>query len=218
MEQLIKPMPIKRPKPKLSAEISNFSESIPLKKEDVSEILDRFCRQSMVREEAKSKGISDKFFMSIYNSFRMHCMNVAALTPELRVIFSDIKYSNHSVDLLFPYFFAHAQSLYPHLESLDDMKLISDLTQPQNWYPEARSIHRKIIFHAGVFFKKDLIDANEILGPTNSGKTYTALQKFMEAESGVYCGPLRLLASEIFHRTNDAGMLHSSILIGFVFI
>lgn len=34
-------------------------------------------------------------------------------------------------------------------------------------------------------------------GPTNSGKTHTALQRLQGAKSGVYCGPLRLLAMEV---------------------
>ena len=60
--------------------------------------------------------------------------------------------------------------------------IFSDLTDPPNWYPEARAINRKIIFHAG---------------PTNSGKTYHALERFMTAKSGIYCGPLKLLAVEV---------------------
>lgn len=55
-------------------------------------------------------------------------------------------------------------------------------------YPEARSIERKFIFHAG---------------PTNSGKTYHALERFVQAKSGIYCGPLKLLASEVFKKCND---------------
>lgn len=55
-------------------------------------------------------------------------------------------------------------------------------------YPIARSKKRKIIFHAG---------------PTNSGKTYHALNRFMTAKSGVYCGPLKLLASEVFSKCNS---------------
>ena len=53
----------------------------------------------------------------------------------------------------------------------------------------ARQQRRKVIAH---------------VGPTNSGKTYKALQSFMKAESGVYCGPLRLLAHEVYEkvRTN----------------
>jgi len=55
IEQLIKPMNIKQQKLGRTASISNFDETDQLKKEDVSAILDTFCRQSMVREEAKKK-------------------------------------------------------------------------------------------------------------------------------------------------------------------
>ena len=54
-------------------------------------------------------------------------------------------------------------------------------------YPEARAINRRIVFH---------------MGPTNSGKTFHALQRFMAAKSGVYCGPLKLLAAEVFEKCN----------------
>ena len=64
---------------------------------------------------------------------------------------------------------------------------ISDLSNPTVWYPEARNMNRKIIFHAG---------------PTNSGKTYHALERFMTAKSGIYCGPLKLLAAEVFTKAN----------------
>lgn len=57
-----------------------------------------------------------------------------------------------------------------------------------NRYPEARSITRKLIFHAG---------------PTNSGKTHRALERFINAKSGVYCGPLKLLSVEVFNKTNE---------------
>lgn len=71
---------------------------------------------------------------------------------------------------------------------MNDLKKISDLTNPSTWYPQARSKMRKIIFHAG---------------PTNSGKTYHAMQRFLEAESGIYCGPLKLLAMEVFQKSNE---------------
>ncbi|KII89428.1 hypothetical protein PLICRDRAFT_110007 [Plicaturopsis crispa FD-325 SS-3] len=40
------------------------------------------------------------------------------------------------------------------------------------------------------------------VGPTNSGKTHMALRALAAAESGVYAGPLRLLAHEIWERLN----------------
>ncbi|XP_052773978.1 ATP-dependent RNA helicase SUPV3L1, mitochondrial-like isoform X2 [Mya arenaria] len=81
--------------------------------------------------------------------------------------------------------------MFPHIECIDELALISDLTVPTNWFPMARSMDRKIIFHAG---------------PTNSGKTYHALKAFMEAGTGVYCGPLRLLAMEVYDKANNQGV------------
>jgi len=43
------------------------------------------------------------------------------------------------------------------------------------------------------------------VGPTNSGKTYHALEALAEAGSGWYLAPLRLLAFEIFDRMNARG-------------
>lgn len=60
-----------------------------------------------------------------------------------------------------------------------------DITQPAEWFPEARKMKRKVIMH---------------VGPTNSGKTYKALQRLAEAKSGYYAGPLRLLAREVYER------------------
>jgi ATP-dependent RNA helicase SUPV3L1/SUV3 len=44
------------------------------------------------------------------------------------------------------------------------------------------------------------------LGPTNSGKTYQALQTLEKAQSGVYLAPLRLLAMEVRDRLVAAGV------------
>src|SRR5919106_2432793 len=38
------------------------------------------------------------------------------------------------------------------------------------------------------------------LGPTNSGKTYAALEELAAAGKGVYAGPLRMLAQEAHRR------------------
>jgi ATP-dependent RNA helicase SUPV3L1/SUV3 len=44
------------------------------------------------------------------------------------------------------------------------------------------------------------------LGPTNSGKTYAALQALQQADSGLYLAPLRLLAMEVRDRLMAAGV------------
>ncbi|GAX82746.1 hypothetical protein CEUSTIGMA_g10172.t1 [Chlamydomonas eustigma] len=71
-----------------------------------------------------------------------------------------------------------------------------DLTQPHHWFPFARALHRKIIYHAG---------------PTNSGKTHNAVMALKDAEVGLYCAPLRLLALEQYDRLNLAGVRCSLI-------
>ncbi|CAI9118415.1 OLC1v1019983C1 [Oldenlandia corymbosa var. corymbosa] len=67
----------------------------------------------------------------------------------------------------------------------------TDLTRPHTWYPNARKKTRKVFLH---------------VGPTNSGKTYQALKRLEESASGIYCGPLRLLAWEVAQRLNKANV------------
>jgi ATP-dependent RNA helicase SUPV3L1/SUV3 len=43
-------------------------------------------------------------------------------------------------------------------------------------------------------------------GPTNSGKTFEALQRLKAARRGVYSGPLRLLAWEVCNTMRRAGV------------
>ncbi|KAH8817094.1 P-loop containing nucleoside triphosphate hydrolase protein [Xylogone sp. PMI_703] len=69
-------------------------------------------------------------------------------------------------------------------------KAVADLRYPIEWYPATRALQRKIHLH---------------VGPTNSGKTYNALKRLEAAESGIYAGPLRLLAHEIYSRFNALG-------------
>lgn len=71
-----------------------------------------------------------------------------------------------------------------------NQKDLADLRYPTEWFPATRAMHRTIHMH---------------VGPTNSGKTYHALQRLEQAQSGVYAGPLRLLAHEIYTRLNAKG-------------
>ncbi len=52
---------------------------------------------------------------------------------------------------------------------------------PKDEYPEARAMKRRFVLH---------------IGGTNTGKTYAGFQRLMQAQSGVYLAPLRLLALE----------------------
>ncbi|ETS82616.1 hypothetical protein PFICI_04492 [Pestalotiopsis fici W106-1] len=66
-------------------------------------------------------------------------------------------------------------------------KKIADFRHPHEWFPATRALQRTIHMH---------------VGPTNSGKTYNALKALENAKSGIYAGPLRLLAHEVFSRLN----------------
>ena len=65
-------------------------------------------------------------------------------------------------------------------------------------HSRAREIKRKIIYHRG---------------PTNSGKTYHAIEALCQAKDGCYLAPLRLLAVELFDTMNAKG-IPTSLLTG----
>ena len=39
-----------------------------------------------------------------------------------------------------------------------------------------------------------------LLGPTNTGKTYVAIEKMLQFDSGIFGLPLRLLAREVYDK------------------
>ena len=60
-----------------------------------------------------------------------------------------------------------------------------------DFYPLARSLKRKLTL---------------VIGPTNSGKTHEALERFRNTSSGAYLAPLRLLALEVRDSLAEQGM------------
>ncbi|KAH9810478.1 Mitochondrial degradasome RNA helicase subunit C terminal [Teratosphaeria destructans] len=89
------------------------------------------------------------------------------------------------------------QAFYHHVfgssftdNDIKNQKALADLRYPNEWYPATRVRHRTIHMH---------------VGPTNSGKTYQALLRLEQADRGLYAGPLRLLAHEVYTRMNAKG-------------
>ncbi|XP_015988573.2 ATP-dependent RNA helicase SUPV3L1, mitochondrial isoform X1 [Rousettus aegyptiacus] len=163
----------------------------PLDKNEVKKILDKFYKRKEIQKLSADYGLDARLFHQAFISFRNYIMQSHSLDVDIHIILNDICFSAAHVDDLFPFFLRHAKQIFPVLECKDDLRKISDLRIPPNWYQEARAIQRKIIFHSG---------------PTNSGKTYHAIQNYLSAKSGVYCGPLKLLAHEIFEKSNAAGV------------
>ncbi len=85
-------------------------------------------------------------------------------------------------------------TLYPKFRRYKVRNRILELVpaRPEMEFAEVRELRRHFIFH---------------IGPTNSGKTFQALERLKEAACGVYLGPLRLLALEVYERMNEMGVL-----------
>lgn len=84
-------------------------------------------------------------------------------------------------------------SLYPEYRQYQIKNQILDLvpTRPELEFPDALEMERHFILH---------------IGPTNSGKTFQALERLKTARSGVYLGPLRLLALEVYEKMKEYGV------------
>ncbi|KAK6644605.1 hypothetical protein RUM43_000872 [Polyplax serrata] len=162
-----------------------------LDKVQLVKVINAFYRKPELKLLTEENDLDDCLLQRGFISFRNYCLQTPNLPPDLHITLADIIRGASNVLDIFPYFLRHLREIFPHLECMEDLKKIGDLRTPANWYPEARKEKRKIIFHAG---------------PTNSGKTYHAIKRFFEAESGIYCGPLKLLAVEIFNKSNENGV------------
>ena len=83
---------------------------------------------------------------------------------------------------------------------------------------KARAEAEKVSSRVSVYVR-DRRDAPKLvtlhLGPTNSGKTYDALQRLAAARSGVYAAPLRMLAREAYAKLCDQiGEEHVGLITG----
>lgn len=99
----------------------------------------------------------------------------AFVTQDLRGLFDELRYSLQSFLV---------RSRFPSSILATHQKL-ADLRFPHEWFPATRALQRTVHLH---------------VGPTNSGKTYNALKALEAAKSGIYAGPLRLLAHEVYTR------------------
>lgn len=123
-----------------------------------------------------------------FAGFRRYCCESDKLPGDIYEKITAILSGELDRGQLYPFFVRYLDELYPHLKYMDTLKLASNLCDPANWYSSARAQKRKIIFHGG---------------PTNSGKTYQAMQRFLNAKSGIYCSPLKLLAVEVSKKANE---------------
>ncbi|KAG6031727.1 hypothetical protein E4U41_007466 [Claviceps citrina] len=104
----------------------------------------------------------------------------AFLSRQMKGLAKEVKYSFQ--------FFMVRQRFSEEL--VDSQMRLLDFRYPHEWFPATRTMQRTVHVH---------------VGPTNSGKTYNALKALENSSKGVYAGPLRLLAAEVYQRLKAKG-------------
>ncbi|KAK7035422.1 RNA helicase [Paramarasmius palmivorus] len=147
-------------------------------------------------------GLPKDEIQSLLHSFRHAVKAGHFATPEAFNHYALIRYSTVTkTDVHHEYYdmvttsllYAWASHESPKSISPETLKSISllhtstSISYPADRFPDARRMRRHFIMH---------------VGPTNSGKTHNALRALAASDSGVYAGPLRLLAHEIWERLN----------------
>eukprot|EP00601_Ochromonadales_sp_CCMP2298_P008991 CAMPEP_0173197620 /NCGR_PEP_ID=MMETSP1141-20130122/16262_1 /TAXON_ID=483371 /ORGANISM="non described non described, Strain CCMP2298" /LENGTH=797 /DNA_ID=CAMNT_0014122381 /DNA_START=155 /DNA_END=2548 /DNA_ORIENTATION=- len=154
-------------------------------------------RRRLIKEPVEALGGEGAYVQLCLELQTMEALRSANRITQMSDMFEDAK------QRLFAAALAQAESdLAELIVAFKSLSTTSDLSVPHNWYPVTRCAKRRIIYHGG---------------PTNSGKTYHALQRLRDADpakgGGLYCGPLRLLALEVFETLNRQGVF-TSLLTG----
>jgi len=170
-----------------STQVSKLTKS---EMEQLMEILRWFAKTGWARDQALALYINASFFPTAVSKFGKFFVNKCP--RDVLDYLMKLGPTKESDRFLFPIFMEFCLKEFPdEIKRFRTLVQSADLTKPHTWFPFARAMKRKIVYHCG---------------PTNSGKTYNALQRYMEAKSGVYCSPLRLLAMEVFDKVNALGV------------
>ncbi|GAA0167821.1 DNA metabolism protein [Lithospermum erythrorhizon] len=165
--------------------------------EVLNEIFRGFARSRWATNQSLAIYIGASFFPTAVHQFRDFFFNKCK-TDIVKYLVS-LGPCREADKFLFPIFAEFClEECCDEIKRFRRMVESADMTKPHTWFPFARAMKRKIVYHCG---------------PTNSGKTYNALQRFMEAKKGIYCSPLRLLAMEVFDKVNALGV-YCSLLTG----
>ncbi|PIA57455.1 hypothetical protein AQUCO_00600290v1 [Aquilegia coerulea] len=184
----------------LFQELRMIEKAAKMKRPDweiLNDIFRSFAASGWASNQALGIYIGTSFFPTAVHKFRNFFLKKCPRDVAKYLV--SVGPSVDSERFLFPIFVEFCLDEFPdEIKRFRNIVQSADLTKPHTWFPFARAMKRKIIYHCG---------------PTNSGKTHNALQRFMEAKKGLYCGPLRLLAMEIFDRVNSLGV-YCSLLTG----
>ncbi|MBP5624687.1 MAG: hypothetical protein J6X36_07445 [Lachnospiraceae bacterium] len=133
-------------------------------------------------EASRYRSMSHESFERDFRLF--YSKHVSAIKERSREIFDNAIYQNRV--------YLDIEHMLLEEDKRFNTMIMSEIpTNIPDLYPLARKMKRHFVLH---------------IGPTNSGKTYDALEALKRAKKGIYLAPLRLLAFEIYDRLNDAGV------------
>ncbi|KAJ4752832.1 ATP-dependent RNA helicase [Rhynchospora pubera] len=175
-----------------SSKDSKHSKKLPKSEWDALTVVFRsFAKSPWAMQQALSLYLPSSAFPSAVSKFRLFFLSHCSPATATHLLQMSQSQSESFLFPIFSEFCLHHDELRSDLRAYRTLMDSADLTKPHSWYPFARAMKRKIIYHCG---------------PTNSGKTYNALCRFSQAKSAVYCSPLRLLAMEVFDKLNSLGV------------
>lgn len=162
--------------------VSTIKEALTVEKELLkhSNILNENTRLKQILNDKHNGKQCD-----IYNLIQENANKIMEFLGYKKSIEEFVKYPKRLKALRNKGFFA----LLEGLSSEETQKMVNEVLQhihlnhPKDDFPAAREMKRHFVFH---------------IGPTNSGKTYQAVQHLKTSASGFYLAPLRLLALETY--------------------
>lgn len=157
-------------------------------KNSYTNLLNKFRRRFIMRPQDAFSTQDDGFRLinAIIKEFKITGETTTVATQPSSAFLSDF------FDMIKPTLLESCENI---ITTNSLLQSFTDIRSPKDWYPLARTFKRKIYYHGG---------------PTNSGKTHFAIERLKQADiskgGGIFCGPLRLLALEIYDRLNKSGV------------
>lgn len=155
-----------------------------------------------LQQEIKKIHIQD-LVQNIYDSFLQKAKKIDDLIPYIpkleNILIQNLKKTSKQTkgfeEKLF-LLFDNWQQEYQELRTIEKIENQLNLGSYENSFPLARTLQRKFTIY---------------IGPTNSGKTYHALNELKKAKNGLYLAPLRLMAAEGQESLFERGLLANLI-------
>lgn len=152
--------------------------------------------------ELKNIQIQD-LVQKLYDSFLEKAYKIQDLTPYVskleHLLIQNLKKTSKQTkgfeEKLFN-IFENWEQEYQEIKTIEKIENQLNLSSYENSFPLARTLQRKFTIY---------------IGPTNSGKTYHALNELKKAKNGLYLAPLRLMAAEGQESLFERGLLANLI-------